>query len=318
MVKTVQAQNFEWSNEKIRTAFTEWRKTCPDPITDRLNLSWSNWNFGAEQLSDSAKRLQQAGIRFIELKGNHHGPDLGYRVKETLNILSENNLKVSGVCGNFSIDCDLSSNNPFHRQTALDYIKREIEFAAAVGGSYMLVVAGAPGRTKAYDAMEFERSVETLSMVADLFVQYDIRAAIEPIRSDEISFLHTVADVQSYLRSINHSGVQYINGDVYHMQSEEQHIGEALLSAGQQLINLHLSDSNRRAIGEGSMDIDTIIMALYLLGYNCPGKYVTLEPLLSNVNLYQANYGKLEKSALDRLVLQSSSYFREREENLLR
>lgn len=311
-------QNFEVKNETIRAAFTELKKVHPEQFAERLKLSWSNWGFGTETLSDTAGRLQQAGIRYIELKGNHHGPDLGYGVKDTLQILAEHDLKVSGICGMFSVECDLSSNNPFHRQTALDYLKREIEFAAAVGGTYMLIVPGAPGRTKAYDAMEPQRSVETLSIVADLFLQHDIKAAIEPIRSDEVSFIHTVADAQSYIRSANHPGVQSINGDVYHMQSEESHIGEALLFAGEQLVNLHLSESNRRAIGEGSMDLDTIIMALYLLGFNRQEKFVTLEPLLAGVNLYTASYGSLNQQLLNRLVHQSSSYFREREEILLR
>jgi D-psicose/D-tagatose/L-ribulose 3-epimerase len=311
-------QNFELKNEKIRASFQELKRAKPEQLVERLELSWSNWDFGIESLTDSAKRLQQAGIRYVELKGNHHGPDLGYEVKDTLRILDEHDLKVSGVCGMFTMECDLSSIRPFHRQTAVDYLKREIEFAAAVGSSYMLVVPGAPGRTQAFDAMELERSVETLLIVADLFLLNNIKAAIEPIRTDEVSFMHTIADAQGYIKSINHPGVQSINGDVYHMQSEEQHIGEALLSAGEQLVNLHLSDSNRRAIGEGSMDLDTIIMALYLLGYNQRGKFITLEPLLSGVNMYNANYSRLNPSLLDRLVLQSSSYFREREEALLR
>ena len=37
------------------------------------------------------------------------------------------------------------------------------------------------------------------------------------------------------------SGVQHINGDLYHMQSEESHIGEAILQAGDQLIG-HYED----------------------------------------------------------------------------
>ncbi|MGE5549491.1 MAG: hypothetical protein ACM3ZC_03055 [Bacteroidota bacterium] len=46
----------------------------------------------------------------------------------------------------FSRDNDLSSNRPMQRQAAVDYLKREIEFAAAVGAKYLLVVPGAVGR----------------------------------------------------------------------------------------------------------------------------------------------------------------------------
>ena len=45
------------------------------------------------------------------------------------------------------------------------------------------------------------------------------------------------------------------------------------------IIGLHMADSSRCALGDGSMDLDTIIMALYLIGYNREGRFVTPEPL---------------------------------------
>lgn len=159
----------------------------------------------------------------------------------------------------FSNDNDLSSNRAIQRQAAIDYLKREVEFAAAVGGEYILVVPGSCGRAEAYDNMEFDRSVETLKIAADWFSKYGVKAAIEPIRSAEVSFIHTVADAKEYIKAVNHTGIAHINGDVYHMQSEEKHIGEAILEAGDMLVNLHLADSNRCALGKGAMDLDTII-----------------------------------------------------------
>jgi sugar phosphate isomerase/epimerase len=44
-------------------------------------------------------------------------------------------------------------------------------------------------------------------------------------------------------------------------------------------VNLHMADSNRCALGKGSLDVDTIIMALYLIGCNQEGIFVTPEPL---------------------------------------
>lgn len=310
-------QNYELKNDNIQTNFLKLKKEHPEKFTQRLNLSWSNWGFGMESLAESADRLQNAGIGHIELHGNHYGPDLGYKPELTLDILREVRLKVSGVCGMFSPDNDLSSNRAIIRQTAIDYLRREIEFTHAVGGSYLLVVPGAVGRPQKYDDMEFIRSVETLRMVADLFVEKNVRAAVEPIRSAEVSIVHTVADAQEYIRSVNHPGVQYINGDVYHMQSEECHIGEAILAAGSQLTNLHVADSNRCALGDGSLDVDTIIMALYLIGFNQEGKYVTFEPLGPGGDPYPAMYGKPDKAKLDQLVIQTVKYFREREGELL-
>lgn len=310
-------QNYETKNQNIRNAFMEMKENHPERLLRRLNLSWSNWGFGMETLAESAARLQKAGIKYIELHGNHYGSNLGYQVEETLKALGDHNVKVAGICGMFSADNDLSSNRAIQRQAAVDYLKREIEFTKAVGGSYILVVPGAVGRPQAYDNTEFERSVETLRLVADLFVENNIKVAIEPIRSAEVSFIHTIADAKKYITAVNHRGVGHINGDVYHMQAEENHIGEALLAAGNQLVNLHMADSNRCALGDGSLDLDTIIMALYLIGYNREGRFVTPEPLGPGGDPYPAMHGKPDKESLDRLVMQTARYFREREEALM-
>lgn len=310
-------QHFEEKNAKIREKFESFRKAHPERLKRRLNLSWSNWGFGLEPLATSAKRLAKAGMSFIELHGNHYGPDLGYQADEALKILSDQGIKVSGVCGMFSADNDLSSNRAFQRQAAIDYLKREVPFTQEVGGTYLLVVPAAVGRAGAYDAMEFERSTETLRGVADLFVKHQVKAAIEPIRSAETSLIHSVADAKRYIAAVNHPGVAHINGDVYHMQSEESHIGEALLDAGERLVNLHFADSNRCALGQGALDVDTIIRALYLLGYNSEGKYVTFEPLGPGGDPYPAMYGKPDPAQLDALVLDSVRYVREREEAVL-
>lgn len=310
-------QHFEESNSRIESRFRELKQKSPDRLKTRLNLSWSNWGFGRESLGESAARLKKNGVPYIELHGNHYGPGLGYKVDETLKTLSDHGLRVSGVCGMFSADNDMASNRAVCRQAAIDYLQREIPFTRDVGGAYLLVVPGAVGRPKAYDDVEFERSAETLAMCAHLFTEYGVKAAIEPIRSAEVSLVHTVADAKSYLRAVNRPGAGHINGDVYHMQSEERHIGDAILDAGDQLVNLHFADSNRCALGEGSMDVATIIRALYLIGYNREGRFVTFEPLGPGGDPYPAMHGKPDKPKLDALVATSIRYFRDCEEMVL-
>lgn len=217
----------------------------------------------------------------------------------------------------FSADNDFSSNRATQRQAAISYLQREVPFTEAVDGVYVLVVPAAVGRPRAYDAMEFDRSVEALRGCADLFTKHGIKAAIEPIRSAETSLVHSIADAQRYIAAVDHPGVQNINADIYHMQSEEGHIGEALLACGDKLVNVHFADSNRSALGSGSMDVCTIIRALYILGFNTEGKFVTFEPLGPGGDPYPAMYGKPDKARLDALVHESVDYFRACEQSVL-
>lgn len=310
-------QHFEEKNQKIREAFEALKKEHPERLQKRLNFSWSNWGFGLEPFEQSVARLAKFGIPYIELHGNHYGADLGYKPKEILPILEHYGVKVGGVCGMFSADNDFASNKHHSRQAAIDYCKRETEFCEAVGANYMLVVPAAVGRPGKYDDSEWERSVDGILRVADLFVEHKVKAAVEPIRSAEVSIVHSFEDAKEYIRRVNHPGVQHINGDVYHMQVEESHIGEAIVNVGEMLTNLHLADSNRCALGDGSMDLDTIIMALYVIGYNREGCFCTPEPLGPGGDPYPATYGKPDPQSLDKLVGDSVKYFREREEELL-
>jgi D-psicose/D-tagatose/L-ribulose 3-epimerase len=313
----VKKQNYELRAGDILEAFEARRRDSPESLGRRLQLSWSNWGFGLEPLSVSAGRLHRAGVSYIELHGNLYGPDLGYREDSTKRVLTDCGLAVSGICGMFSADNDLSSPVPSHRQRAIDYIRRQVGFAAAVGADYMLVVPGAVGRPAPYDDAELHRSVETLHSIADVFVDHGVKAAIEPIRVDEVSLVNSVQDAMDFIAAVNHPGVQHINGDSFHMQTSEAHAGEAILTAGPRLVNLHLADSNRRALGSGALDVDTTIRALYLIGHNAPGRFVTFEPLGPGATPYAAMWSRTAPDILDELVAQSVNYFRERESVVL-
>jgi sugar phosphate isomerase/epimerase len=309
----MERQNWEKKRERLTAAFRDLLRKNPRLKRKEIKLSWSNWGFGMESLEDSARRLSRAGIGWIELHGNRYGRDLGYRSAEVRKTLARHGIRAAGVCGMFGAECDLSSNSGIVRQNAVDYIRRQLDLCHDAGGTYLLVVPGAVGRPAPYDASEFDRSVETLRRVAPDFVKAGVRAAVEPIRSAEVSFVHTVADARRYLAAVNHPGIRHINGDVYHMQVEEANIAEAILDAGDLLINLHLADSNRCALGDGSMDLDAILMALYLVGYADGNRFATPEPLGPGGDPYPAMFGKPDPAQLDRLVMTSVESWRRRE-----
>jgi sugar phosphate isomerase/epimerase len=311
-------QNYQKQDIAIKETFLKLKKENPRMLQKRLKLSWSNWGFGMESIKVSLERLKKNGIGFIELHGNRYGEDLGYRPEELKSLLEDMDIKVSGICGMFSSESEFSSNSPSVRQRAVDYMRRNVELASIVKAKYFLVVPGAVGRPDPYDDMEFERSVETLSIVAGELKDANIRGAVEPIRSDEVSFCHTFSDAKDYIKALKSPGVQHINGDVYHMMHMESHIGRTIVDSEGLLTNLHMADTNRDALGGGFLDLDTIIMALYIIGYNDDDSaFVTPEPLGPGGDPYRAMYGNPDPERLDGLVQRTAEYFRAREEEVL-
>ncbi|MFW6121897.1 MAG: sugar phosphate isomerase/epimerase family protein [Petrotogales bacterium] len=307
-------QNFEEKTKKIEERFIKEKIENPGRFREKLNLSWSIWMFGIEPLENSLKRIKNSGLKYVELKGDNYTQDTGTDPEEASKLLSSLDMEVSGVIGLFSPSNDLSSPDPYIRQKAIDYVRNQVKFAKETGGRYFIVVPSAVGRPDPVDNSELLRSSAALRKCGEDFRNYGIKAAIEPIRSAEVSLIHTVKDVNEYIKKVDHPSIKHINGDIYHMLCEENHIGDAIIECGDKLVNLHLADSNRDAIGKGMIDIDTVIMAAYLVGMNEDNRFLTFEPLGPYPNPYVLSNEPCKVELMNELVEDSVSYFKEREE----
>lgn len=312
----MQPQDFRIRDQEIVRRFVEARAGwVGEP--ERLKLSWSNWGFGTERLEDSARRLQDNDVAWVELHGNRYGPDLGYRPPEVMDTLGAHGIKVSGICAMVTPDQELASNKPHVRQRFVDYLRRQLELCVEVGGRYILFGAGAVGRPKPYDDNELLRAAETLRIVAPDFAAAGVLAAIEPIRPEESSLVRTCADAAELIALVDHPGVQHIAADLYHMLSGEGHVASACLEWAPRMANLHLADSNRRALGSGVLDLDMVIMALYAAGYHELEGFCTAEPLGGGGDPYVQMFGPPDVGVLDALVGQTAATWHARESAVL-
>ena len=311
----MKAQHFQEKDRKVIEKFIEFRKKNPK-VEKRVNLSWSNWGFGIEPFEQSIKRLEKFNVKYIELHGNHYGPDLGYKSTEIKKIMADHGIKVSGICGMVSPQSELSSNKPHITQRSIDYFKRTIEFCTEVKGNYILFAPGAVGRPTKYDDVEFYRAAEHIRILGALFQKAGIRAALEPVRAAEVSLCHTFKEIKDLIDEIDHPAVQHIAGDVYHMLAGEEHIGETILEYGHMMTNLHMADSNRMALGRGCLDLDIILMALYVTGYNNDKCFCSAEPLGPGGDPYPQMWGRTDPAILDKLVSETAECFYERDNEI--
>lgn len=312
----MEKQSFQKKDDQVIEAFVKRRKNGSS-LNPSLRLSWSNWGFGTEEFITQVKRCAKNNITWIELHGNRYGPDLGYKKNEVLPVLEDHDIKVAGLCGMVSPDSELATNKPHIRQRCIDYFRRNIEMCAELGGDYILFSPGAVGRPEKYDDNEMPRAAELLNILGDDFVSHNVRAAIEPVRSAEVSICHTFAEAKQLIEMVDHPGVKHIAGDLYHMLTEEEHIGKTIMDYSDYLITLHFADSNRRALGLGSLDLDIVIMALYAIGYDEGRKFCTPEPLGPGGDPYPAMFGTPNKEAMDSLVRKTAETFYAREKEVL-
>jgi len=310
-------QNFQKKDLGIRKKFIEYRRKKDVRNLRRLNLSWQIGVFGVEELEKSVARIAKNNISYVELKADRYTRDIGKDSKEILKVLEYYGVKASGVCGIETPESEFASNSPFVRQRCIDYFRRSIDLCKGVGGTYMLFIPGAVGRPIKYDNNEFLRAAEAVNTVGDYFLENGVRGAIEPVRPEEVSFCHTLAEAKEFIDAVDHPGIKNIGGDVFHMVTGEEHISSSILKYGSMIIDLHIADTNRRALGSGFLDLDLILMALFMSGYNSENCYLTPEPLGTGGDPYSALYSTYDTRVLDELVKDSASYFYERQEEIL-
>ena len=78
-----------------------------------------------------------------------------------------------------------------------------------------------------------------------------------------------------------------------------------------------LVDTTRMALGKGCLDLDLVLMALYVIGYNNDKCFCSPEPLGPGGDPYPQMYGRPDPEVLDKLVEQTALTFYEREEEIL-
>ncbi len=206
-------------------------------------------------------------------------------VLETLNEFSEYyELEIFGLLANCqwpTYERDILNPNVNNRTKAIEYIKECLEFGSNLNGCEILTITAAP-RWKLNPLLslkeEWTYAIEGFRKVGKLAEDYGMVVAIEPINRYETYFIRNVDQVLKLIKEINMPEYIKISLNTFHMNIEENDISQAIRKAGDKLINLHVSDSNRGIIGSGHIDWKSVMRALKEINYD--QKYITVEPFL--------------------------------------
>jgi len=255
-----------------------------------MKYSVSNWIYSAEPLRSTFERLRRFGYDGIELKGE---PEQ-YDAQKVKGLCEEFGLQVFSVLGwsIWPLQRDLAMPDPQLRQKALDYASQCVDLASAVGAPLVVVIPASAGRTSpmgdvtsedawvAAAEREWNFAVESVKRAADYAEQKGVLLAVEPINRYESFLLNNVDQGIRFVSEVESKAVR-LHLDAFHMNIEEEDPAEAIRKAGELLVNMHVSDSNRLAVGYGHTDFEGIVQALRDIGYQGP---LTLEPVPPHPN----------------------------------
>jgi sugar phosphate isomerase/epimerase len=251
-----------------------------------MRYAISNWIYAGEPLRDSFARLARFGYQAIELVGE---PDR-IAVPEAQALSREFAIPVTSVltwCIWGIPGRDLASPDEKERAAAVEYGQACVDLAADLGAPVLVVLPSPAGRTAPTGhpkteaewnkgaAREWDLAVGSLRQLADYAARRKVLLGLEPVNRYE-SFL--VTNLDQALRFLEAVGAENLklHLDTFHMNIEEADPAQAIRQAGELLVNIHLSDSNRLPPGQGHTDFLGLLRALHQIDYLGA---LTLEPV---------------------------------------
>lgn len=289
-----------------------------------MRYSISNWIYGDEPLEATVRRLQRFGYDGIELMGE---PDR-YDARDVKRLTEDHGLLVTSIAGMYpwpTDSRDLSNPDPGVRRRAVDYLRRCVDFALEVGAPLVIVVPSAVSKTAPVgfaedpeawpDAVqrEWTYAVDSVRQAGEYAGAQDIMLAVEPINRYETFLVTTAAAGVRFVNDVELAAVK-VHLDTFHMNIEEPDPAEAVRQVGALLINFHVADSNREAVGCGHTDFRAILQALKDIAYQ--GALV-LEPLPPVPDPYVAARLKTQAALADRYAEFSIRRMKDIEESLM-
>ena len=164
---------------------------------------------------------------------------------------------------------DISSYDENTRKAGIKYLTEIVEKIHKMDGKILSGVSYAGWGVPSYEFEKeklLENSVNGMKEVSKVAKEYGITYGIEAVNRFEGVIVNTAAEALDYVNRVDMENVGVLL-DTYHMNIEENKIGDAIRSVGDKLVGFHVGENNRTAPGRGHLDWDEIFTALKDVNY---------------------------------------------------
>jgi D-psicose/D-tagatose/L-ribulose 3-epimerase len=221
-----------------------------------------------DEFSRLAAHVARMGFDLIEVPIENPG-DFDYA--RAGQVARDHGLAVS-VCAAMSPDRDLIHPDQKIRDNGMAYVRHCIEAASTMGSTRVGgPLYSAVGRT--WQATDDERKQYTDLLVSQLKSlaahagDHGVVLGVEPLNRFETSVLNLTSQAIEVVDRVGHPSCGLML-DTFHMNIEEQSVGDALRAAGNLLRHLHACENDRGAPGSGHVPWTEVAQALRDIKYD--------------------------------------------------
>ena len=219
-------------------------------------LSWITPNWTAEAGKYAIEQTAKAGFDLIEILLPN---SMEIDAKAVKKQLKENHLDV--VC---SLNLPKEAHIAFYPKEAEKLIKNAIDKTSDLETNFLGgVLHGGIGVFSGNPLSETEKNtiVEVWSSVADYAKEKGVNIAVEPINRYESYVCNTAENVLELIEKTRKDNL-FLHLDTFHMNIEENNFRDPILLANQKLKHIHVTESHRGMLGEGTVNWNQFFDAL--------------------------------------------------------
>lgn len=159
------------------------------------------------------------------------------------------------VCGAFGPSRDLTHEDPAVHQQCFDYIERCFDLCNELGAKFLAgPMYSAVGKARMVPPeqrkKEWQLAVTNLRKVSEMAATRGLSIALEPLNRFESDLVNTAEDAVRLVNNIDHPAARVML-DSFHMTIEERDLEQAILTAGDKLIHIQVSENYRGTPGTG-------------------------------------------------------------------
>jgi D-psicose/D-tagatose/L-ribulose 3-epimerase len=228
-----------------------------------LAYTWiGTWN--KETGRQAIEKAAQAGLDLLEI------PLVNAQLFDA--DLTHRQLAAAGIIGVATLALPEDAHMPANPKRATEFLKLAIDKVEQMGGDHLSgVLYGHAGTLVGRPPTSEERDTcaRVLAEIASYAVARRITLAIEPINRYESYLFNVAEDALALIEKVGSPNLK-LHLDTYHMNIDEHGFYAPTKLAGDRLVYVHASDSDRGVVGEGNVRWDDFFRALSEIDYEGP------------------------------------------------
>lgn len=260
------------------------------------------------------KKIASLGFDILEIAAASLAEMSDCQLEELKHCAKESNVTLTACIG-LPQKYDVSSCDTERRRNGISYLKKIICGMEKAGIHKLggIIYSYWPYcYTEPFDKQQTRSiSIQSMKEVADIAAEHQVQLMVEVTNRFEHFLLNTAEEAINYVNDIQKENVKILL-DCFHMNIEEDSIGEAIRQTGSLLGHFHVGECNRKVPGKGHMPWNEIAAALSDIDYQGA---VVMEPFVrpggtvgKDIKVWRDLSGNADEATLDRDI-QSSLRF---------